>query len=261
MHMLSSTVAFGLVLTLAACAGTTPAADRAAPGEAAATPAAQEGPSTVQAGAPGEASRTLSAAERAPTPRLPHTEADVHFMQNMIHHHVQALQMSRLVPERAGGDDIRLLSRRIDHSQVDEIKLMVRWLEARGEEVPDWEAALEPHAAHAGHDDHDMRDARAHDDRMHDQHRRHEDPHGGHLMAGMLTPEQLEELAAAEGEAFDRLFLEFMIFHHQGAIEMVTELFSMPGAAQDSDIFRFASHVEADQSIEIGRMRSMLRNR
>jgi uncharacterized protein (DUF305 family) len=207
---------------------------------------ARPGSSTVQPGSPGSPSRHLGAEELRHRHELPHTGADVLFMQNMIHHHGQALVMSGLAPDRAGSDEIRLLAERIHRSQTDEIALMQRWLRERGEEAPQVDLAGQvDHAAH-------------------DQHQHHAPPaaHPEHeLMAGMLTPEQLEELAGARGEAFDRLFLEFMIFHHEGAILMVDELFSVPGAAQDSEMYQFASHVDADQRIEIGRMHWMLDQR
>jgi uncharacterized protein (DUF305 family) len=199
--------------------------------------------STVQPGAPGTSSRHLSPDEVLHRHELPHTRADVVFMQNMIHHHAQALVMSGLAPERAGSAEIRLLAERIHRSQTDEIALMQRWLRGRGEEAP--EVDMTDPGDPAGHDHHHHHPpAHAHDEHT--------------LMAGMLTPEQLQELAAARGAEFDRLFLEFMIFHHEGAILMVEELFSVPGAAQDSEIYQFASHVDADQRIEIGRMRWML---
>lgn len=187
-----------------------------------ATAAVQPGPRVVQPGAPGEASRVVPAVK----PDIPkYTEADVKFMTGMIGHHAQALEMTALLPSRTAGEDMKLLARRIDVSQTDEIKMMQRWLEARGLEVPS------VHAHHAA---------------------------GATLMPGMLTPEDMARLAEAKGAAFDRLFLDLMIKHHDGALVMVKTLFSQPGAAQDADIFAFASDVEADQSIEIARMRSML---
>jgi len=194
---------------------------------------------SVRPGPPGTASRTLSDEEKAPGERLPYTSADVRFMQNMIHHHQQALEMSRLAPARTKREDILLLARRIDRSQDDEIRLMATWLRTRGEDVPELDA---------GHDDH----------HHHEHH--HDAPDGPALMAGMLSPQQMGELAEARDETFDRLFLEFMIFHHEGALEMVEELFASPGAGQGSEIFQFASHVHADQQAEIARMDRMLRS-
>jgi uncharacterized protein (DUF305 family) len=178
----------------------------------------------VQPGAPGEPSRSVTAAAAAVTPKS--TDADVKFMQGMIHHHAQALDMTDLLKTRTSSDDMRKLGQRIELSQADEIKMMQKWLEAHGQEAPS------EHAHHMA---------------------------GAPMMPGMLTPEQMDKLAAAKGTAFDRLFLEFMIQHHQGALTMVKELFAMPGAAQDSDVFAFASDVDADQRMEIARMSNMLK--
>jgi uncharacterized protein (DUF305 family) len=146
-------------------------------------------------------------------------------MQGMIGHHAQALEMTALLPLRTAADAMKLLAKRIEVSQTDEIRMMQRWLESRGLEVPT------VHAHHAP---------------------------GATLMPGMLTGDEMARLAEANGAAFDRLFLELMIKHHEGALVMVKELLAQPGAAQDSDIFAFASDVEADQTIEIERMRAML---
>jgi uncharacterized protein (DUF305 family) len=153
------------------------------------------------------------------------TPADVAFMQGMISHHAQAVEMVDLLKTRTSSDDMKKLGLRIQLSQVDEIGMMQHWLQARRQSVPD---------EHAHH----MHDAK--------------------LMPGMLTPEQMERLAGAKGVAFDRLFLEGMIAHHGGALDMVHELFEAPGAAQDTEIYSFASDVEADQKAEIDRMGAML---
>jgi uncharacterized protein (DUF305 family) len=182
-------------------------------------------PVLIQPGAPGEASRVISTERATDLSRVGHTAADVRFMQGMIHHHAQALDMTALLSTRTGSDDMRKLAQRIDLSQTDEIKMMRRWLEVRGEAAPD------EHAHHAP---------------------------GAPLMPGMLTAGEMARLAAAKGEAFDRLFLEFMIQHHAGALTMVQELFSTPGAGQESEIFAFASDVDADQRMEIDRMGAML---
>ncbi len=201
---------------------------------------------TVQPGAPGSPSTVLDPDDLTIPERPQHTEADVLFMQNMIHHHVQAVVMSRLAYERTDRPEILLLAERIERSQDDEIAFMSRWLELRDEEVPEVDLDAEMHLDHRR-------------DQHHDQHHHHADEHADHeMMAGMLTPEQMDELAAARDEEFDRLMLEYMIHHHEGAIEMVGELFRAPGAAQDSDIFQFASHVEADQEAEILRMERLL---
>lgn len=157
-------------------------------------------------------------------------------MANMIAHHRQALVMSALAPDRTERADIRLMADRIERSQDAEIAFMKRWLELRGEASPEPDADHGPQHVHG------------------DQ----EQDRGNHRMAGMLTEEQLEALAAADGRDFDRAFLEFMIYHHEGALDMVAELFASPGAARDSDAFELASHVNADQRMEIGRMSAML---
>lgn len=157
-----------------------------------------------------------------------HTAADVRFMQGMIPHHRQALEMTALVAERTDTRSILLLAERIEVSQEDEIAQMVGWLTARGEAVP---AADGGHGAHGHH---------------------------GPLMSGMLTPAQMAELEAATGPEFDRLFLEFMIQHHRGALEMVDDLLASPGAGQEVDVFRIASEIDSDQRIEIERMERML---
>jgi uncharacterized protein (DUF305 family) len=150
----------------------------------------------------------------------PYVDADVRFIHNMIAHHEQALVMTDLVPIRTENEVLRRLAHRIDISQKDEIARMKRWLEARREPV------LEGHAH-------------------------------GPLMPGMLTEEELARLAAATGAEFDRLFLEFMIRHHEGALVMVADLFSTAGAGQEPELFTFASHVDADQRSEIARMRDV----
>jgi uncharacterized protein (DUF305 family) len=233
-------VVASVCIALAGCAGTPGAtpSDSSGPGD---PPGAGQPSVAVQPGAPGEDARRLARSEMATEP-LPHTEADVRFMQHMILHHMQAIEMSRLVPERTSRADLLFLARRIDRSQDDEIALMARWLRERGEEVP------------VAADDAGDRDAHAH-------HAAHAtgDPDGPALMAGMLSEAQFAELRAARDEAFDRLFLELMIYHHEGAITMVRELFASHGAAQGTEIFQFANHVGADQQAEIDRMRGLLR--
>ncbi|WP_419940586.1 DUF305 domain-containing protein [Candidatus Palauibacter sp.] len=183
---------------------------------------------TVQPGAPGEASRVLTVQEAASLEHVTHTPADVRFMQGMIPHHAQALEMAALIPERTGHEGLRLLGRRIEISQRDEIAWMTRWLERRGETAP---------MMGTGH------------------------AHGlgeGELMPGMLSNEEMAALAAARGSGFDRLFLEGMIKHHAGALTMVAELFVSPGGGQETEIHRFASDVDADQDMEILRMQELL---
>ena len=187
--------------------------------------ARQERPVLVQPGAPGEATRVITATEAADTSRIQPTATDVRFMQGMIGHHAQALEMTALMPSRTNREDMRLLARRIELSQADEIAMMQCWLRARGHSVPD---------AHAHHD------------------------HGAALMPGMLTPDEMRRLEAATGKEFDRLFLESMIRHHDGALTMVNDLFSTAGAGQEPELFAFASDVDADQRIEIDRMSALL---
>jgi uncharacterized protein (DUF305 family) len=185
----------------------------------------EDRPALVQPGAPGEATRAISAAEATDTSAVQPTATDVRFMQGMIGHHAQALEMTALLPSRTRRDDMRLLAQRIELSQADEIAMMQRWLRVRGHSAPD------PHAHH---------------------------DHAAALMPGMLTPDQMRRLEAATGNDFDRLFLEFMIKHHDGALIMVNDLFSTAGAGQEPEIFAFASDVDADQRIEIDRMSALL---
>jgi len=189
--------------------------------------------STIQQSeARGEPALTPAALARADSGRPPYTPADVAFMQGMIAHHEQAVLMAGLVPTRGARGDVRVLAERIDVAQRDEIAFMQRWLRERGQTVPDPDAH------------HDMAG--------------HAMPMHGASMPGMLSPEQIAQLQAAAGAEFDRLFLTFMIQHHEGALTMVEELFASPGAGQDVNVFRFASDVTADQVTEIERMRSML---
>ena len=183
-----------------------------------------DAPVVVQPGAPGQPSRVVSADAAAAVPL--HTDADVRFMQEMIGHHAQALEMTALLKTRSTSEDMQKMALRIELSQRDEIKMMQEWLRGRGAAVPD------EHAHHA---------------------------HGAKLMPGMLTPEEMARLAAAKGVEFDRLFLEFMIKHHQGALIMVSNLYATPGAGQEVEIAAFASDVDADQLIEIRRMGIMLK--
>jgi uncharacterized protein (DUF305 family) len=193
-----------------------------------AVPRGETSPNIVQPGAPGQASRTLSQEELDAIEPPPHTQADVDFMRGMIHHHAQALRMTALVPKRSTSEDVKLLAERIDVSQEGEIEQMTTWLESRGEEAPEL-------------------------------HRIHGHAHGAGivLMPGMLTEEELKELEAAKGAAFDRLFLRFMIRHHEGALTMVQQLYD-GGGGLEPDADAFARHVDGDQTIEIVRMRGML---
>jgi uncharacterized protein (DUF305 family) len=169
---------------------------------------------------------------RQDSARMHFTEADVRFMNGMVHHHAQALEMARLVPDRTQTSSIRILAARITNSQRDEIALMQEWLRRRNQTVPELHEMESGVMVHGG-------------------------DHGGH-MPGMLTAAQLAELAAARGPEFDRLFLTYMIQHHEGAVTMVHDLFGTDGAAQDEDAFRLASDVQVDQITEINRMKLML---
>jgi uncharacterized protein (DUF305 family) len=182
-------------------------------------------PPIVQPGAPGESSRVITVEKAVDLRGVQATAADVQFMQGMIGHHQQAIEMTDLLKTRTRDDVMRKLGQRIEISQADEIHMMQRWLTVRSQAVPD------EHAIHL---------------------------HGATLMPGMLTPEEMNRLAAARGPAFDRLFLEGMIKHHGGALTMVEELFSHEGAGQDSEMFTFASDVDADQRAEIARMGALL---
>ena len=213
---------FALVFLTMACRST--AVDPLSPNENAGQSAVGTPAPLLQGGAPGEASRNITVEEATDLSGIQHTPADVAFMQGMIGHHAQALEMTALLYERSTWQDIRMLAQRIDVSQADEIKMMQDWLKVRAAEIP----SIDTHHAH-----------------------------GAVLMPGMLTPDQMAELAAGTGSEIDRLFLEYMIMHHQGAVVMVEALFASPGAAQESQIFSFASDVIADQSMEITRMRRM----
>ena len=180
----------------------------------------------VQPGAPGEPSRVIDARQASDLSQITYTAAETRFMQGMIGHHAQALEMTKLVPSRTARADMELLAKRIEISQTDEIEMMRDWLKSRGEAVPDL------HAHHAP---------------------------GATLMPGMLTASEMQQLAHAKDAEFDRLFLMLMIKHHEGALVMVEELLSTPGAGQQSDTFAFASDVDADQRMEIARMSAMLR--
>lgn len=173
-----------------------------------------------------------TARARADSLRRPYTAADIHFMSGMIAHHAQAIAMARWAPTHGAGESVGRLAERVINAQTDEINLMQHWLLDRNQPVP------EP----------DPRGMRMQLNGI--EHTM--------LMPGMLTPEQMQKLDAARGAEFDRLFLSFMIQHHRGAIDMVKELFSHPGAGQDEVVWKFASDVNVDQTTEIARMQRML---
>ncbi|MFN8583307.1 MAG: DUF305 domain-containing protein [Gemmatimonadaceae bacterium] len=173
-----------------------------------------------------------TARARADSARLPYTDADVAFMSGMIHHHAQALVMAAWAPTHGASAQVQTLCERIINAQQDEIRTMQTWLRSRNREAPEPNPAGMP---------------------MEMDGVRHVMP-----MPGMLTEEQMSQLNAARGNAFDRLFLSFMIQHHRGAITMVRTLLSQPGAAQDEVVFKFANDVQVDQGTEIARMERML---
>ncbi|WP_147456898.1 DUF305 domain-containing protein [Micromonospora pisi] len=226
-RVLAAVAATAAVLGVGSFAVLRATGDRA--DERAANQVVQSAPPTanqvVQPGAPGQAGRTLSPAEQSQLPPPPaHTPADAQFMQRMISHHRQALEMTALVADRAAGPEVSLLARRIETSQRDEITQMERWLTERGEEVSG------PHAHHTGHDA---------------------------AMPGILSPEQLSQLERARGAEFDRLFLDLMIRHHNGALTMVQQLYAAGGGLEPASD-RFAREVNADQGIEIRSMQELL---
>ncbi len=186
-------------------------------------------PVVVQPGAPGKPSRTLPPSTKGTLP--PRSQADVEFMQGMIMHHAQAVEMTALIASHTENKDLRLLGARISSSQSGEIRFMKRWLAARGEslsmampEMPNMDTSHQTMA----------------------------------LMPGMLTPQQMEALRNAKGAEFDRLFLTGMIQHHNGALTMVKDLFDTAGAGQDADVFNFATDADNTQRAEIRIMQTML---
>ncbi|MCC7055656.1 MAG: DUF305 domain-containing protein [Gemmatimonadaceae bacterium] len=228
-HLRPALFVAGTALLIAACAG-----QRAAPAD------------SFVPGAAGAMARA-----RADSARLPYTQADIDFMSGMIHHHAQAIYMSRWAPTHGASPGVLRLTARIINAQTDDIALMQTWLRDRNQDAMQVDTngtvTMAPKAAPAG--------AMAGMD------------HGGHNMGGMahamnmpgmLTDAQLTELDAARGPEFDRLFLVYMMQHHRGAVTMVRTLFANQGAGQDETVFKFASDVEVDQSTEIQRMLSML---
>jgi len=191
-------------------------------------------PVVVQPGAPGQPTRTLPPGTRATLP--PRSPKDVEFMQGMIMHHAQAVEMTALIESRTENKDLRLLGARISQSQSEEMKFMKRWLEARGGPVSP------PMPGMPGMDmpGHDM------------------SSHHHMLMPGMLTPKQMDALRKAKGAEFDHLFLNGMIQHHNGALIMVKDLFDTAGAGQDAELFNFATDVDSGQRAEIRIMHTML---
>lgn len=204
--------------------------------------AAGQDPSVVQPGAPGQTTKKLPLTTRAKLP--PTSRKDVEFMQGMIHHHAQAVEMTDLIASRTSNQKIRLIGARISQSQQDEMAFMRRWLEMRGEPLgvhsaPSKAVTSQEHPAH--HEPHKNAGTSAE-----------------HLMPGMLTKQQMDALRKAKGPEFDRLFLKGMIQHHTGALVMVKDLFDTAGAGQDAELFNFATDVDSGQRAEINSMQTLL---
>ncbi|MBL8182764.1 MAG: DUF305 domain-containing protein [Blastocatellia bacterium] len=176
----------------------------------------------VQPGAPGQPTKVLPADTKPKLTAL--SPKDVEFMQGMIMHHAQAVEMVDLMATRTENKELRLLGARISQSQSDEINFMRRWLSLRGEKTE------MDHSGHSGH----------------------------MMMPGMLSKRQMNELAKAKGAEFDRLFLRGMIQHHQGALDMVDDLVNTAGSAQDAELFNFITDVDTGQRAEIKLMEQML---
>jgi uncharacterized protein (DUF305 family) len=195
-------------------------------------PSSSGSPSVVQPGAPGTPSKQLPPTTSAIAPKA--SQADIDFMQGMIMHHSQAVEMTALIPSHTENKEIRALGARISLSQSDEIKFMKRWLIVRGQStsmampgMPDMDKSGKPMQ----------------------------------VMPGMLTPEQMSALRQAKGAEFDQKFLTGMIQHHNGALIMVKDLFDTPGAGQDAEIFDFATDADNSQRAEIKIMENMLKEK
>jgi uncharacterized protein (DUF305 family) len=201
------------VLVLAACSGAEEQPARTA----------GEGAPIVQLGAPGERNRVLTPEEASELPVPSFTQADVEFVQMMMTHHAQALEMTAMVDSRTTSADLPLLAKRMDVSQRDEIAMMQQWLEERDQST----TISHEHAQ----------------------------------MPGLLTPEQITQLSEAEGAEFDQLFLQSMIYHHEGALVMVEDLLTGGEGAQETQIFQIAQHIDSDQRVEISRMKQLLAER
>jgi uncharacterized protein (DUF305 family) len=180
---------------------------------------------------------------RADSARRPYTAADIAFVSGMIHHHAQAILMSRWAPTHGASADVLTLCSRIINAQQDEIHRMQQWLADRRLAVP-WPSLTRDTAVRSS--SHDMPDMPG----MHAA--------GDSMMPGMLSSAQLDTLDRARGENFDRRFLTYMLQHHRGAVLMVRQLFSTYGAGQDETIFKMASDINVDQTTEIARMQRML---
>ena len=200
--------------------------------QAQSTPAAAPAPVIVQPGAPGQANKTLTAASAAAAPVRAPSAADVKFMQGMIMHHNQAVEMTALLAVKGSDPAVKEMGRHISISQTDEMRYMKAWLTDRGFPLSETMDDM------GGMSMADM---------------------PGMRMPGMLTPPQMAALKAANGPAFDHLFLTGMIQHHTGALIMVQDLFANPGAGQDAQLFDFANDVDNTQTAEIDIMKSLLK--
>ena len=200
---------------------------------------APTGVSIVQPGAPGKSNKTLTPETASAPPRKP-SKADVEFMQGMIMHHSQAVEMTELLRTRSKDKEVQALGKRISISQTDEMAYMKQWLTDRGEPISEHGSMDMAGMDMSGMDHMDM---------------------AMPMMPGMLTPAQMKALAAATGPAFDHLFLTGMIQHHTGALIMVKDLFATQGAGQDPQLFDFASDVDNTQQAEIDIMRHLLKEK
>lgn len=205
-------------------------------------------PVVVRPGAPGQSTRELPSSSRAVLPPL--SAKDVEFMQGMIMHHAQAVEMTALIEARTENKELRLLGARISQSQSDEINFMRRWLEMRNAKGSPSMPKM------SGMNMHGMKMPGMN---MPDMKTEGADKAGQPmLMPGMLTPKQMEALRNSKGAEFDRLFLTGMIQHHGGALIMVKDLFDTAGAGQDAELFNFATDVDSGQRAEIKIMQTML---
>ena len=203
--------------------------------------AQQSNPVIVQPGAPGQPTKVLPASTTGVLP--PASPKDVEFMQGMIMHHAQAVEMTALIDARTDNKELRLLGARISHSQSEEIKFMQNWLKARGQPIS-MAMQMNSNAGMSGMDMPGM------DMSKHEM-----------LMPGMLTKAQMDALRNAKGKEFDRLFLEGMIQHHGGALTMVKDLFDTAGAGQDAVLFNFTTDIDTGQRAEIRIMQGMLKKK
>lgn len=179
----------------------------------------------VQPGAPGQATRSLTAEEAIRIADSSYSAADAIFMRQMIPHHTQALALAALVKERTNSPELIDIAGRIDSAQADEIAFMKEWLTDRGEPTTPVKEMMDHHAM---------------------------------MAMGMASPSQMTSLAEKQGTEFDRMFLQLMITHHDGAVTMVEDLLELPGAAYDPVLFEFTSDVTNDQTAEIERMHELL---